>query len=407
MIELQGSNIQLQAHARDKDDAIRQVGLLLVESGFIEPGYVRSMLGREQQANTYLGNGIAIPHGMPADRELIRRTGISVVQIPEGVDWNPGERVHLVVGIAARPDEHLRILANLTDVLDDPETARRLASTADQGDIVAALNRVREPNGSAVAPPSADLSNAKYADVTLPPGAGLHARPATFFVEVANQFQSDVQLHHNGRFANGKALASLLKLGVEGGSPIRILVQGPDQDDALRALREAVEAGLGEGTEAERLTETYAWTPVSADKVITGVAASPGLAIGPLHQFKHTRVVVTDNTPHDRAAEKQLLQQAVEAARQQLDQVYTDVKGRAGRNEAAIFRAHQALLDDPDLINEVRARIEAGHGAAWAWQQAIDGRVSDLEQLGNARLAARAADLHDVGQRVLRVLAWT
>ncbi len=59
MIELQGSNIQLQAHARDKDDAIRQVGLLLVESGFIEPGYVRSMLGREQQANTYLGNGMS------------------------------------------------------------------------------------------------------------------------------------------------------------------------------------------------------------------------------------------------------------------------------------------------------------------------------------------------------------
>src|SRR5204862_6135587 len=126
-MQLDAGTVQVRAHARDKDDAIRQAGLLLVEGGFIEPGYVRSMLGREQQANTYLGNGIAIPHGMPADRDLIRRTGISVVQLPEGVEWNPGARVRLVVGIAARSDEHLQILANLTDVLGGPETADRLA----------------------------------------------------------------------------------------------------------------------------------------------------------------------------------------------------------------------------------------------------------------------------------------
>jgi multiphosphoryl transfer protein len=406
-MELQASNVQLHAHARDKEDAIRQAGLLLVEGGFIEPGYVRSMLGREQQANTYLGNGIAIPHGMPADRDLIRRTGISVVQLPDGVDWNPGERVQLVVGIAARSDEHLRILANLTDVLDDPDTARRLANTTDQAELVAALNRVRDQDGAVggAAPPT--LSEARHADVSLPPGPGLHARPATFFVEVASRFASDVQVEYGGKLANGKALASLLKLGVEGGSPIRILVRGADEDEALRALRQAVEDGLGETAETEVLVETYAWTPVSANKVIAGVAASPGLAIGPLHQFKATRIVVTDTTPHDRAAEQQHVQQAVETARQQLDKVYEDVKERAGTNQAAIFRAHQALLDDPDLLAEVRSRIDAGHSAAWSWQQAIDARVSDLEQLGNERLAARAADFHDVGQRVLRVLAWT
>src|SRR5918912_273597 len=406
-MELQAGNVQVGAHARDKDDAIRQAGLLLVEGGFIEPGYVRSMLGREPQANTYLGNGIAIPHGMPADRDLIRRTGISVVQLPDGVDWNPGERVQLVVGIAARSDEHLRILANLTYVLDDPDTARRLANTTDQAELVAALNRVRDQDGAVggAAPPS--LSEARHAEVTLPPGPGLHARPATFFVEVASRFASDVQVEYRGKLANGKALASLLKLGVEGGSPIRILVRGADEDEALRALRQAVEDGLGETAETETLVETYAWTPVSAGKVIAGVAASPGLAIGPLHQFRTTRIVVTDTTPHDRAAEQQHVQQAIETARQQLDKVYEDVKQRAGPNQAAIFRAHQALLDDPDLLSDVRTRIDAGHSAAWSWQQAIDARVSDMEQLGNERLAARAADFHDVGQRVLRVLAWT
>jgi multiphosphoryl transfer protein len=403
MIELQGTNVQLHAHARDKADAIRQAGLLLVESGFIEPGYIRSMLGREHEANTYLGNGIAIPHGLPADRELIRRTGISVVQLPDGVEWNPGERVHLVVGIAARSDEHLRILANLTDVLDDPEIAARLANTTQTAEIVDLLNRVRDNER----PAGVALADAPYVDVTLAPGLGLHARPATFLVDVAKRYASDIQIQHDGKLANCKALASLLKLGVEGGSPIRILARGVDQDAALNAVRQAVEDGLGEGAEPAALAETYAWTPMSAARLITGVAASPGLAIGPLHQFKRTQMVVSDATPHDRAAEQQRLQQAVEAAHQQLDQVYEDVKSRAGRNEAAIFLAHQALLDDPDLMNELHERIEAGHNAAWSWQQAIDARVSDLQQLGNERLAARAADFHDVGQRVLRLLAWT
>src|SRR5207253_85691 len=72
-----------------------------------------------------------------------------------------------------------------------------------------------------------------------------------------------------------------------------------------------------------------------------------------------------------------------------------------------IFRAHQALLADPDLLDDVHARVEGGHSAAWAWQRAVETRVADVQQLGNARLAGRAADLHDVGQRVLRLLAGT
>src|SRR5438105_15203954 len=115
--------------------------------------------------------------------------------------------------------------------------------------------------------------------------------------------------------------SSLVTLGVEGGSQLRILARGPDADAALRAIEDAIEQGLGEGPEAEHVIETYAWTPVSAGKVIAGVAASPGLAIGRLHQFKRTRIVVADATPHDRAAEQQHLQQAIEVARIQLDQV--------------------------------------------------------------------------------------
>src|SRR5579884_955478 len=100
MITLDERQVRLQSRAADKQEAIRQVGQLLVDSGCIDAGYVASMLGREKVANTYLGNGIAIPHGLPENRDLIHRTGIAVVQSPQGVTWNPGETVHLIVGIA-------------------------------------------------------------------------------------------------------------------------------------------------------------------------------------------------------------------------------------------------------------------------------------------------------------------
>src|SRR5438067_209041 len=121
MITLDERLVRLQAKPANKQEAIRQVGQLLVDSGYIVAGYVTSMLGREEVANTYLGNGITIPHGLPKDRELIKQTGIAVLQVPEGVTWNPGETAQLVVGIAAKSDEHIDILRRLTRVLGDPQ----------------------------------------------------------------------------------------------------------------------------------------------------------------------------------------------------------------------------------------------------------------------------------------------
>ncbi|HMQ30574.1 MAG TPA: PTS sugar transporter subunit IIA, partial [Chloroflexaceae bacterium] len=144
MLELNASTVRLGAAAATKEEAIRQVGQLLVDAGYIAPGYVESMLGREGEANTYLGNGIAIPHGMGKDRELIRRTGIAVLQLPAGVPWKEGERARLLIGIAARSDEHLTVLANLVDVLGDPAVAEQLATTDDPALIVGRLPRPRD-----------------------------------------------------------------------------------------------------------------------------------------------------------------------------------------------------------------------------------------------------------------------
>ena len=223
MIKLSPQHIRLGVRAKNKEEAIRAAGRVLVEAGNIAPGYVESMLGREQQANTFLGNGIAIPHGMQKDRELIHRTGISVVQLPEGVEWNEGQTVRIVVGIAAKSDEHLGILSALTDVLDDAKISRRLAQTNDAAEIIAGLSRRTEAEIS----PAEQLAGAKDIEVVIAGSAGLHARPATFFVDVANQFEAEIFLRFNGKLANGKAMASLLKLGAGAGSKLQILANGP------------------------------------------------------------------------------------------------------------------------------------------------------------------------------------
>src|SRR3712207_4002505 len=230
MIELTERDVQLDARAANKEAAIRQVGGLLVQGGYIAPAYVESMLGRELQANTYLGNGIAIPHGMGKDRELIQRTGIAVAQFPQGVEWRPGETVRLVVGIAAKSDEHLTILANLVDVLDDAEKAQRLAQTNDAHEIIAALSRARGDGSPTATPPTDVPADARVVEVQVRNAAGLHARPATAFVEIASGFASEVRVEYGDKTANGKALASLLRLGVESGGTIRIVTWGPDAD---------------------------------------------------------------------------------------------------------------------------------------------------------------------------------
>jgi len=248
MISLDPRAVRLGATAADKTDAIRQVGQILVDAGFIEPGYVDSLLAREKVANTFLGNGIAIPHGVPKDRGLIKQTGVAVLQVPAGVEWNPGDRVHLVVGIAAKSDEHLQILSNLTDVLGDPDEAARLAQTTNPADIQQRLSS-GAPASERPAPEAlpADLPN--YFDLVISGPHGLHARPATALVGVAKGFEATIRIRHGDRAGDAKSLIALLNLGVESGATIRVMAEGPDAEAALVALREAIAAGLGEEEE--------------------------------------------------------------------------------------------------------------------------------------------------------------
>lgn len=133
--------IKLQAEALDKQDAIRQAGELLVQAGCVEPPYVNGMLAREQTMSTYLGNGVAIPHGQHENISNVRRTAISVLQLPNGVEWESGERAYLVIGIAANANEHVGVLANLAEVIEDEDATQELVQTRDPQLIVERLGR--------------------------------------------------------------------------------------------------------------------------------------------------------------------------------------------------------------------------------------------------------------------------
>lgn len=261
----------------------------------------------------------------------------------------------------------------------------------------------------------------KQLDFTINNPTGLHARPAKIFVATAKKFKSDIRVQHGAKKANAKSMISMLTLGVESGSEIHISIDGADEDAAYEALEAILEGGLGE---AELIEQTQAAqtpptvvvekaVPVSAEtaepakslatNVIQGIAAAPGIAIGPLFRLQKATLEI-EETFSDPSAEKNRLQTAITAARAQLQTLYREMSARTGAEEAAIFEAHLELLDDPDLLDAVLARIDKEQSAAQAWQTSIDERASVLAKLPDPILAARSADLHDVGYRVLRLL---
>lgn len=129
MFQLSQQDIHLGAAASGKQEAIRQVAAALTSAGCVSAAYVDGMLQRELQTSTYLGNGIAIPHGTTDTRDLVLNTGVQVFQFPQGIEWGEGQTTYVVIGIAARSDEHLALLRQLTHVLSEDSVAEQLAKT--------------------------------------------------------------------------------------------------------------------------------------------------------------------------------------------------------------------------------------------------------------------------------------
>ncbi|AUJ37202.1 fused PTS fructose transporter subunit IIA/HPr protein [Vibrio vulnificus] len=140
MLKLTSSDITLQQSADNKLDAIKSIAAALTAKGLVEQGYVEGMLNREAQNSTFLGNGIAIPHGTTDTRDLVQNTGVAVHHFPHGVDWGDGNKVYLAIGIAAKSDEHLGILKQLTKVLSADGVETRLQHATTEQEIIALLN---------------------------------------------------------------------------------------------------------------------------------------------------------------------------------------------------------------------------------------------------------------------------
>ncbi|EJI7942019.1 fused PTS fructose transporter subunit IIA/HPr protein [Salmonella enterica] len=375
MFQLSVQDIHPGEQAGNKEEAIRQIAVALAQAGNVAGGYVDGMLAREQQTSTFLGNGIAIPHGTTDTRDQVLKTGVQVFQFPQGITWGEGQVAYVAIGIAASSDEHLGLLRQLTHVLSDDSVAEQLksATTAEELrallmgekqseqlkldnetmtlDVIAsslvtlqALNAARLKEAGAVdaafvaktindspmnlgqgiwlndsaegnlrsavavsrATQAFDVEGEKAAllvtvamndeqpiavlkrlgDLLLNNKAdrllsadaatllalltsddaltddvlsaefvvrnehGLHARPGTMLVNTIKQFNSEItvtNLDGTGKPANGRSLMKVVALGVKKGHRLRFTAQGEDAEQALKAIGDAIAAGLGEG----------------------------------------------------------------------------------------------------------------------------------------------------------------
>ncbi len=397
--------VRLAAHPATKEAAICEAAQMLVAAGHIDAAYVDSMMRRETVANTWLGHGVTIPHGMIEDRALVRRNGLAILQVPEGVTWNDGETARLVVAIAAQSDAHIAILRRLTRLLQDEAALETLMTTADPRVVVAALTDT--PVESVATTPAYDL--AERFEWTCDYPNGLHARPAAHWVDTARRIRARLQLRAGEIVADPRNLVSLLQLGLTAGTTLVVSAEGEGAAEALAEMKAAITSlTLQEKADAAkaaaRVAAADAWTPPAPLPSIPAISASPGLAVGRLHVVRPAEITVPD-TPLPLIEGGNRLNEAIVATRQQLAVLADDTGRRLGATEAGIFEAQAQFLADTDLVTLACQLMVEGHGPAWAWHEAI-GRTADrIAAMGNPLLAARAADLRDVGRRVLARLA--
>ncbi|MBC3947341.1 PTS mannitol transporter subunit IICBA [Erwinia persicina] len=142
LFKLSAANIFLGNHADSKEQAIRFAGEQLVKGGYVEPEYVEAMLEREKLTPTYLGESIAVPHGTVEAKDRVLKTGVVFCQYPAGVHFGeePDDIARLVIGIAARNNEHIQVITSLTNALDDDSVIARLTTTTDVQEVLELLS---------------------------------------------------------------------------------------------------------------------------------------------------------------------------------------------------------------------------------------------------------------------------
>ena len=210
-----------------KEEAITYVGSMLVERGHVGDDYVAAMLEREETVSTFLGNGVAMPHGTFESRDSVKSTGIVVAQYPDGIDWGVGT-AHLVIGLGAVGDDHVGVLSHIAEILQDEEVAEELWTTDNAEHLysVLAISQDEEEAGPV------------ERTVTISGEGGLHARPASLIVEFAKGFDGTITISKGEKTAKGTSIMSVLALGAVANDVVEIVADGADSGSATAAVDE-------------------------------------------------------------------------------------------------------------------------------------------------------------------------
>ncbi len=287
-----------------------------------------------------------------------------------------------------------------------------------------ALSVKREQlSGWAGAAPAADIAPAagpaatghsEHITLTVRNRLGLHARPAARLVTTAGRFAADVRLRKGDREANAKSINQVAILGVRQGDTVTVTADGPDAAAALAALQALADDNFGDRDEAasgqwpvagEQPASVLRKTDPLTTAHFSGIPASPGVAVGPAALYRPRLPEVVTRPVDDPAAEWQRLQEAVAAARVEIDALYRRARSQVGQDEAAIFEAHRLFLEDPTTLEATRATIFGESlNAEAAWQRETAALAAAYAGMEDAYMQARAADIEDVGRRVLRGL---
>lgn len=313
------------------------------------------------------------------------------------------------------------------ELLDDDQRARvalvdaplvegaiAAATTAGGG---AGLDEVRaaaeQAGGSRAAqsPPAADAAveadaaaGGQAREVVLRNPLGLHARPAALLVRRLAGLDAGLRVTRTdtGQQADGRSVLGLVTLAAPGGAPLRLTATGPDAAAALDAVAAMIEEGFGERTLA---AEQPAAGPPAGGKhgELVGLAAAPGLAVGPAQRLRTAALEAPDTPGRGEVVERERLEGACERVRTQL----ADEGGGVDGAQQGILAAHAELLADPELAGAAQEGLAAGASAEVAWRDAVEGQRARVAALEDPMFAARAADVADVGRRVLAVLLGT
>jgi phosphocarrier protein FPr/phosphocarrier protein len=229
---------------------------------------------------------------------------------------------------------------------------------------------------------------------------GLHARPAARLSKLAGEYDAQAEIvAEDGRSASARSPVAMLGLGLRHGAQITIRAGGPQAEQAVAALADLLDTGMGELLPIPQGPEAAPSEALQPPRELRGISAVPGLAIGPAWRLREQEIAISEHAGDARAE-----REALAAARARVEAALA-AEAQGGGSNADIAAAHLAMIGDPALEETALRLIASGKSAAFAWREAINELTAPLRASSDPRFAERLDDLIDLERRVLVELA--